>query len=36
MSDRAMRSNGSTRLTIPLLILAIGICVAPFVSAQAE
>jgi D-aminopeptidase len=35
MSDRAMRSNGSTSLTIPLLILAIGISVAPFVSAQA-
>ena len=30
-----MRSNGIARLTIPLLILAIGICVAPFVSAQA-
>ncbi len=35
MSDRAMRSNDSTRLTIPLLILAIVICLAPFVSAQA-
>ena len=35
MSDRTMRSNGSTPLTIPLMILAIGICVAPFVSAQA-
>ena len=35
MSDRAMRSNGSTCPTIPLLILAIGICVASFVSAQA-
>ena len=35
MSDRAMRSNGIARLTIPLLILAIGICVAPFASAQA-
>ena len=30
-----MRSNGIARLTIPLLILAIGICLAPFVSAQA-
>ena len=29
-----MRSNGNTRLTIPLLILAIGICSAPLVSAQ--
>ncbi|HEV8328118.1 MAG TPA: P1 family peptidase [Nitrospiraceae bacterium] len=29
-----MRSNGSTRLTILLLVLAIGISVAPFVSAQ--
>src|SRR2546422_4551019 len=36
MSGRAMRSDGNTRLTIPLLILAIGICVAPFVSAQAD
>ena len=35
MSDRAMRSNGSTPLTILLLILAIGISVAPCVSAQA-
>ena len=30
-----MRSNGIARLTIPLLVLAIGICVAPFMSAQA-
>lgn len=30
-----MKSNGIARLTIPLLILAIGICVAPLVSAQA-
>ena len=29
-----MRSNGNTRLTIPLLILAIGICSATLVSAQ--
>jgi D-aminopeptidase len=36
MSDRAMRSNGAARQAIPLLILAIGICVAPFVSAQAS
>jgi len=35
MLDRAMRSNGNTRLTIQLLILAIGICLAPLVSAQA-
>ncbi len=34
MSDQSMRSNGNTRLTIPLLILAIGICSAPLVSAQ--
>lgn len=30
-----MKSNGLVRRTIPLLILAIGICVAPCVSAQA-
>lgn len=35
MSDRAKKSNGIARRTILLLILAIGICVAPFVSAQA-
>ena len=34
MSDQSMRSNGNTRLTIPLLILAVGICSAPLVSAQ--
>ncbi len=34
MSDRLMRSNGTVRLTIPLLILAIGICSASLVSAQ--
>ena len=31
-----MRSNGITRPTIPLLILAIGICVVPSFSAQAS
>ena len=31
-----MRSNGAAYPTIPLLILAIGICVAPFMSAQAS
>ena len=35
ISDRATRSNDITRLTIPLLILATGICLASFVSAQA-
>jgi D-aminopeptidase len=35
MSDRAKSSSSSTCPTVPLLILAIGICVAPFVSAQA-
>ncbi|HWI68506.1 MAG TPA: P1 family peptidase, partial [Nitrospiraceae bacterium] len=35
MSDRAKRSSSSTCPTIPLLILAIGICAASFVSAQA-
>jgi D-aminopeptidase len=34
MSDRAMRSNRAAYLTIPLLILAIGICSAPLASAQ--
>jgi len=34
MPVQAMRSNGSTRLTIALLILAIGICSASLVSAQ--
>ena len=36
MSDRAMRSNGAARQAIPLLILAFGIGLAPFVSAQAS
>ena len=35
MPDPAMRCNGNSRLTLSLLILASGICVAPFVSAQA-
>src|SRR6476660_6818827 len=36
MSDRAKRSNRNVRLTILLLILASGICVAPCVSVQAR
>jgi D-aminopeptidase len=36
MSDRAKRSNSNVRLTILLLILASGICVAPCVSVQAH
>src|ERR1700680_5112351 len=31
-----MKSNSIARLTIPLLILAVGICLAPFVSAHAD
>src|SRR6185295_6952650 len=36
MSDRAMRSSRRTCQTILLLVLAVGMCVAPFVSAQAR
>jgi D-aminopeptidase len=36
MSHRDVRSNGLARLTIPLLILAIGICLAMSFSAQAD
>jgi D-aminopeptidase len=36
MSDQAMRSNGITRWTIPLLILVIGICAVASFSAQAD
>jgi D-aminopeptidase len=36
MSDRAKSSNRNVRLTILLLILASGICVAPWVSVQAR
>lgn len=35
-SQRDVRSNGLARLTIPLLILAIGICLALSFSAQAD
>jgi len=35
MLARTMRSNSSICPTIPLLILAIGVCVSPLVSAQA-
>src|SRR4029077_17261108 len=36
ISDRVMRSSRNVRLTILLLILASGICVAPCVSVQAR
>jgi D-aminopeptidase len=36
MLDRLLRSNGTVRRTRLLLILAIGICVTPFWSAQAD